>query len=95
MEVLVLAPRGYIPPLPRRAPAGPWFSDEARGAGHVKQSLELLSPYLTSAAGGLSSPYEEGGALYAQAPPPMVSCPECPSGAAKGGVFLRGGAKRG
>jgi len=42
--------------------------------GHVKQSLELLSPYLTSAAGGLSSPYEEGGALYALG---LIHSPVC------------------
>lgn len=42
--------------------------------GHVKKSLELLAPYLTSSAGGISSPYEEGGALYALG---LIHSPVC------------------
>jgi len=33
--------------------------------GHLKEGLSLLGPYLPQAAGGSSSPYSEGGALYA------------------------------
>lgn len=41
--------------------------------GHVKKSLDLLAPYLTSAA-GISSPYQEGGALYALG---LIHSPVC------------------
>ncbi len=40
----------------------------------MKKSLELLAPYLTSSAGGISSPYEEGGALYALG---LIHSPVC------------------
>ena len=49
--------------------------------GHVKKSLDLLAPYLTSAAGGVSSPYEEGGALYALG---LIHSPVCHDNAVSG-----------
>eukprot|EP00667_Euglena_gracilis_P003081 EG_transcript_3086 len=42
--------------------------------GHVKKSLELLAPYLSSSSGGISSPYEEGGAMYALG---LIHSPVC------------------
>eukprot|EP01006_Ploeotia_vitrea_P011298 TRINITY_DN30060_c0_g1_i1.p1 TRINITY_DN30060_c0_g1~~TRINITY_DN30060_c0_g1_i1.p1 ORF type:complete len:816 (-),score=119.78 TRINITY_DN30060_c0_g1_i1:1325-3772(-) len=42
--------------------------------GHTNKSLDLLAPYLGAAQGGMSSPYQEGGALYALG---LIHSPVC------------------